>query len=456
MLKDLINDLKSEQDSKPQNQLELLITTWYEEDGSLEDKQVIYDFAKDRNLLFMIPSDWFDDNRLNKALEDPKDEVNHSSVILNLKASSDTAKVVKKFVDFLLSCSKKEDEDFSIVFKSGDDSIKQIDVNTDDISLSLEEERYEGQDSDLEKALYIETSQPDSIHLLEDVLDAAKENDKLILDDDTIIDTSDVLDLKSEVSDNKLIVEASPKTLSQLEHLFTTIAELGNGGHSFSIVTSDTDQVYWDGDGSDYVRRVDLVKASQTPFAQELARFKAAAVAGDQFSQSRTAINMLQQELAPYGVIVETTNSGDVVLAFQEGPIRDVVRDKLQNLGLDEFIREVAFDDVKGTTIVLVILSLSVEDQSIEKARKGTDGYDKWLVSYREKRKSKQKKLEETPEDGISQEKLRHMSLEDQISALLSERKKHSLAEDLDFQLRRQENEEKLEHMFTLFQKKRK
>jgi len=486
MLADLIKDLKSAQDAKPQRQLELLITSWYEEEGTQEDKQAIYDFAKEHQLLFMIPAEWFEDELLEKASkedepekeddsekqdenqdenpdkpEENKEEVDHSTIVFNIQADATTADAIRKFVKFLTNSSKKSDTPAIVKFMSGDEDLPDsIKLQGDKINVKHVEEDYL-REEDLAKALLIEVRDASSLEAIQNILDAARNSENVRVDEDSleIVETNLIpSELRFETRDNSLLIEAGEDALAQLENLFTVIADHGNGGHSFSI-EGDEKNASWDGDGSDYITKVDLLKATtiNSPLQYAIQSYRTAAVLNEQYAQSRAIIINLQEELAPYGVMVGTDNLGGIILTFQEGFVRDIVRDKLEDMGLTPYIAEVAQENIKCMDIIFVYINLAEQvDPAINKARKGTPGYEKWLESYRAKRTKKQKALEESKDqNGNLQQELSQMSLEDQIKKLLEVRtKERSLLDDVSYQLKRMENERKLEDSITRFTRK--
>jgi hypothetical protein len=434
MLRDLINDLTNESLERPQRILQQLLTSYFEESGTKEDKKAIFDFAERQNLKFMLPEDWFDDEDLLKAEDSgqegsKEEEVDHETIVFNLAVGTKTAKAIRTLVKFLQDSATKEDVPAIIKLVSGSEELPDsINLSPDAIDIKSFEEDYLRQD--MEKALYLEVTDEESIDKLQSLLNFVKESDKIIIDPEdggNSFDTSSVQDVDFEVKDNRIIVESDNLTL--LKDMFTTLAETGNGGHSFEVDT-DKGKVFWDGDGSDYLKKVDLVKCADAVVDYANSNYRLASVFNDLFDRNRTLVIKMQEVLAPYGVLVGVLPTGEILLSY-DANASEIVDMKLTELDL---IKNVSYvQESKG--IVQLCISFGIAEPVLSKAKKGTPGYDKWLESYRAKRESKKTET----------------SLEESIKKLLEQRskEKRNLADELAYMSSRAMHEDALEEMLA-------
>lgn len=457
MLKDLLKDLDSVKTQPAHQLIENMVSDWMNNNGTESQRSEIIDFAKAHNLSFLLPSDWFDDlinHPLKKAEDSNKDispkeaetpeDVDNKHLLFTADLDLPSAETFKGITDFLKKVSKGKH--YNIIFLEDG---KQV---GDGVSFDGDTFKYEGDESyskksktgdTIEKAhclveLYKDSDIDNVRQTIENIVSAINNNDHLVIDPSEtgkIFDTSKLNNLKASFEGNNVSITGN--NIKDAWSVIKYIADLANPGHSFEITDGDKNLCGVDGDGSDRFKSVRLVKA--TDEIQQM--FSNADIFGSSFSPVKYRLIDLQEELAPYGVIINY-QSQSVVSIYADNGVEQIVYDKLNDLDLDEYIRE-AYLNNKG--IWLIILDLhdlaAVQpEHHLVKAKKGTPGYDKWLENYRAKRKKKQDDSKSKGDDDTKE-------LQSAIEHLRDFYKKHK--EDDDFQIQRAQNEEFLKQMFN-------
>lgn len=467
MLKDLLKDMEIVKSASPRKTVESLVALWFNEQGSEEQKKEIMEYTKNNNLEFLLPSDWFEDyvkveSHLDKANKDneetPENEENDNTketgeestdtidserIVFKFVTNQETAKIVREFFDFLrdLNTNDKDNKASVDFIVNGNKLQSSLDIDASTIKVFDSQEDYghrEEQD-EIQKAsaLKIEFTHQDSAQNLEDILSAINNHDHFVIDpenDDSHFDVSEINDLNYSFDENSASVTGN---ITALKPILEAIAACGNGGHSFHMIADGEDVAYWDGDGVDYIKSVSLEKAD---VASNYSTFQIDGIFEESYSPVRNLVMSLQESLVPYGAIVNYISKSVVLIQFQKD-ISAFVQRSLEDSGLSQMVKESYVDKNDIYSVFIDFAPLLV----VEKAKKGSRGYDEWLRKYREKR-SKNK-----TEDSLeSKSKREDDDLRQQIENLRNILGTRSQAEQMEDTLRAMEKEEELERMLTM------
>lgn len=435
--------------SSPRKKISEMIKAWYSKNGSEEEKRDIISFAADNNLTFMCPPDWFTEDFLSKKSQlskaDQPQDIDYNKYVFNIITDAQIARFIRALLS-AISKSKEAQSELVIKIFSGEEELSDKLMLTPESNSTFEvsEDYFRSQDSSLQKAdlNILFRGSEDSVR---NILDAIKEGSVVVLDpegDSPVTQeigavSFDDIAISEPDDKGKQTLFVSGTGLGQVSELFNSIGELGNGGHSFDIVVDGEKTIFWDGDGSDYIANVDLKKCN-APSDQTLL---------DPFDSKEKAI---QETISMYGATVQH------IWKLSESEFCVVLVDDDSNLGdisesLESFGFSLVFDPVQLRTGKLLIFSsdpfiFEEKEQQVEKAKKGTDSYDKWLAAYREKR-SKRK------EDDKEKSKEKALRVLDEFGFTRDESK---LISDFRFAQQRAENEDYLDEMLKRPSKKQK
>lgn len=466
MLKDLLKDLKGVKPASPRKTVESLVALWFNEQGTEEQQKEIMEFAKKNNLEFLLPSDWFEDyvkveSHLDKADKDneetPENEendekkktgeeatdiINHERIVFKFVTNQETAKIVREFFAFLRDLdSNDKDNEASVDFiVNGKKLQSSLDIDASTIKVFDSQEDYERQEEqeEMQKAsvLKITFTHQDSAQNLEDILSAINNHDHFVIDpenDDSHFDVSEINDLNYSFGENFVSVTGN---VTALKPILEAIAACGNRGHSFSMVADGEEVAYWDGDGYDYIKSVSLEKAD---VASNYSTLQVDGVFEESYSPIRNLVMSLQESLVPYGAIVNYISKSIILIQYQKD-ISAFVQRVLEDSELSHMVKEAYVDKNDIYSVFIDFAPLLV----VEKAKKGSKGYDEWLRKYREKR-SKNKTDEKRESQIVSSED----DLAQQIENLRQILGTRSQAERMHDALRALEREEAVERMLT-------
>lgn len=467
LLKDLgisEEDLKS---LKPRKVLESMIQGWFEaypkdiSEEAVAERSAIVKYAKDNGLAFMCPADW-----LEKACscEEPLQKaeiVDHDKYVFNIV----TGKVLAPFfrsVLKVLESTKKGEKDLVVKFYSGEEELPdKLTVVAGDIDSLESTEDYlrteEVGENVLEKA-DMNVSFRGSDESVQAIIDVLKKGAVLVLDPDgenpvtkeiAGVELDEVAISEPDKMGKKTLF-VSGKGLSEVADLFTKIGEIGNTGHTFSIVVDGEDTIEWDGDGSDYVENVELKKAvGNYPKKEDITDTQTQEFVQEPFKAEPFTDKMalIQNRLSPFGAMPVEVNFAGSPFQLQVFMDFDIDETKIEEI-LSEF--DLKLDgraDLRASKVLFFVHKNTSEPVSVEgldlvaaslgslpemnKAKKGTPGYDEWLAKYQDKRKKKE------PESG----KLEFNEFG------LTKREVADILEGMKFAESRQRNEEELEEM---------
>ena len=462
----MLKDIKAVKPASLRKTVESLVALWFNEQGTEEQQKEIKEFAKKNNLEFLLPSDWFEDyvkveSHLDKADKDNEetseneenvekektgeeatDTINPERIVFKFVTNKETAEVVREFFGFLkdLDVNDKDNEASIDFVVNGKKLQSSIDVVASSIKVFDSQEDYERQEEqeEMQKASAIKVvfTHQDSAQNLEDILNAINNHDHFIIDpenDDSHFDVSGINDLNYSFGEDSVSITGNVKDLMPI---LEAIAACGNGGHSFSIVADGEEVAYWDGDGHDYIKSVSLEKAEIT---SNYSTLQVDGVFEESYTPVRNLVASLQESLVPYGAIVNYISKSIVLIQFQKD-ISAFVQRVLDDSEISHLVKE-AFVDKNDIYSVFVDFAPILV---VEKAKKGSRGYEEWLRKYREKR-SKNKTDEKREKQVSSGED----DLVQQIENLRQILGNRSQVEVVQAALRALEREEAIERMLS-------